>query len=236
MKRIGFLVLCMAVFLASNAQTYYYALTKIVYSNGRTEVQSGNQGQFVNREKGLGQYHCYDCTSNGKNHLNGNLYFVANKGDMEVFKGKSYWGSDSQYKFCDARGLLNVVDRNGTTYVFKRATPPSGRTRSSFLVSGAAQDGWDARDHWVDPSGGQYNTTPSKSGKSSTTRRSSSSSATSSRTCSACHGAGRVRTNVGTGGYGVNNSKRHCNTCGKDYYVTSDHWHKCPSCNGTGRQ
>lgn len=235
MKRIGLLLLCIASLLSTNAQTYYYALTKIVHSNGCTEVQSGNQGQFVRRDKDSGQYRCYDSTSSGKNHLNGDLYFIANKGDMEVFKGKSYWGTDSQYKFCDARGLLNVVDAKGTTYVFKRANAPSGRTRSSFLVSGAAQDGWDARDHWEDPSGRQYDT-PSSNSSGSSTQRSSSPSSSSSRACGACNGAGRVRAHVGTGGYGVNNTKRHCNTCGQDYYVTTDHWHKCPSCNGTGRR
>lgn len=233
MIRLGIIVLCLAAFLTSNAQTYYYALTKIVYANGRTEVQSGNQGQFVHREKNLGQYHCFDSTSTGRNHLNGNLYFIGNKGDMEVFKGKSYWGDESQYKFCDARGLLNVVDASGTTYVFKRTTPPSGRTRSSFLASGASQDGWDVRDNWVDPSGGQDNTPSCHPGSESRTRRPSS---TSSRTCSVCHGNGRVRANVGTGGFGVNNSKRRCGTCGQEYYVTSDHWHTCPSCHGKGRQ
>ena len=54
------------------------------------------------------------------------------------------------------------------------------------------------------------------------------------QTCPSCHGGGRVKI-PGMSGFGVSLKQRKCGVCGEWYNPTSDHWHKCPSCKGTGR-
>lgn len=213
------------VSLAAPAQLYYYQHTKTVYAGGRTVVHDGRSGQFVCRTAADGPSRCFDCTSNGRDHLNGTLFYVGKNGSADVYKGKSYYGENSVYQFDDSRGLLNMKDARGNVYVYRRATAPAGRTTSSLIARWATREGWDPRDNYVDPI--SHDTDPAKpvrnnGGKKTPARRSGS--------CPTCHGAGRVRTHVGTGGYGQNNRKQHCSVCGKDYFVTTDHWHDCPTC------
>lgn len=216
-----------------NAQTYYYQHTKTVYSNGNSVVQNGQSGQFVCRTNAYGQARCYDCTKNGRDHLNGTLFYIGKRGNTEVYKGKSYFGEGTTYQFDDSRGILNIKDANGNVYVYKKATAPSGRTESSLVASWGTREGYDPWDYYVDPIDHSYDSSPSNSSASSNKKRGSSKSIKKHSTaCPTCHGQGRIRAHVGTGTYGVSSKKKHCNVCGKDYYVSEDHWHVCPTCHG----
>lgn len=219
---------------AQSERIDYYQHTKTVRANGSVETQSGNNGQFVKRTKINGNPRCFDATSSGLDHLNGILFYIGNNNSREVYKGSSYWGDETTYQFDDANGYLNVKDRNGNVYVFRRASSPSGRTRSSYIKAGAAQDGYDHVAEWNKlqngnnyGNGSSSSSSGSSSGSRSTTRSGSSSS---SRTCGYCHGGKRVRAHVGTSGYGLSNKKNKCSTCGEWYYVSNDHWHACPYC------
>lgn len=221
--------------VCAEAQTYYYAHTKTVYPNGRVEVQSGDNGQFVRRENIERLRVCYDCTRSGRNHLNGNLQFVGLNNGNEVYKGKCYFGPNTSYQFDDSKGLLNVKDANGTVYVYRRREAPAGRTRSSLLIPGAAKDGYDFAENMPVVTNPYANEASGSSGSSGTTRRERSTYTTSDRSCGYCHGGGRVRAHIGVSGFGVSNEKRKCRVCGEYYFVTCDHWHACPQCKGTGR-
>ena len=232
MKSIFSIILCLTAF-ALQAQTYYYAHTKTVYADGRVVEQNGESGQFVCRTSADGPKRCFDSTSSGRNHLNGNLFYVGNNNGNEVYHGKSYFGENTYYQFNDNRGLLNIKDARGNVYVYKRRNAPAGRTRSSLIISGGAPDGWDARDHWVDT------TLPvdgSSSDDDTSRKQKTTNSRSSSRDCGYCHGGGRVRAHIGTGSYGVKNRYKKCPTCGVRYDVATDHWHECPHCHGTGRK
>lgn len=233
MKIVLTIIFSMVISIA-NAQTYYYALTKVVYPNGKTVSHNGQKGQFVRRTSEYGAKMCFDCTSNGRNHLNGNLYFVTIKNDNEIYKGKSYFGENSTYQFNDSKGLMNAVDAKGYIYVFKRTNAPKGRTRSSFLIAGAAQDGWDPLDFY----GGVPPSYDDNTGNSNSTSGGNSNNnqtgISGSRTCGYCKGGKRVRAHVGVSTFGVNNSKKKCHTCGEWYDPSCDHWHDCPSCKGAG--
>lgn len=228
MKKLLIFFLLLVAVKSSNAQTYYYAHTKTVYSGGRTVSQNGNSGQFVTRTSANGSKRCFDSTSNGRDHLNGTLFYVGNKNGAEVYKGPSYFGENSTYMFNDAKGLLNIKDAKGNVYVYYRKTAPAGRRASSLISSKGSVEGWSPYDNYVDPIQPKI--------EKETIDGKDKHNINSYRKCSACNGNGRVRVHVGTGGYGVNNTKRKCATCGKEYFTTTDHWHNCQQCGGTGRR
>lgn len=232
MRYLYFLVI-LTVTLRIQAQSNrldYYAHVKTVYANGRIVTLSSDKGQFINRTTTDGGARCYDATYNGRDHLNGTLFYVGKNGANEVYKGKSYWGNKSSYQFDDSRGLLNVKDANGNVYVFKRARVPAGKTRSSYLVSGASADGWNAREEWNKLNQGNDNYNQPSGSETSDRQKRTKHSSSSSRTCGYCHGSKRIRAHVGTGSYGVSNKKQKCSTCGVWYDVSTDHWHACPYC------
>lgn len=234
MKYLFSLLLCLTALIAQ-AQIEYYAHTKTVYADGRTVNHNGQSGQFICRTSADGPRRCYDCTSNGRNHLNGTLFYTGDNEGNEVYKGKSYFGENSSYQFNNAKGLLNIRDSRGNIYVYRRSQAPAGRFRSSLISSKGEPDGWDPYEHHNPPAIDTGNNSNSGSNSGSSNRRSGNNRTTSSRDCPACGGKGRVCAHVGSSGFGVNNTKRHCNTCGADYYVTENHWHDCPSCGGSGR-
>lgn len=231
MKFLAYLI-CLLTAIAAQAQTYYYAHTKTVYADGRVEVQNGNSGQFVCRTDAYGVKKCYDSTSNGRDHLNGSLFYVGTNNGNEVYKGKSYFGPNTSYQFNDTKGLLNIKDANGNIYVYHRQQAPAGRTRSSLLIPGASLDGYDIAEH-VDP---YVPDTPTETTPSRDDKRKKVEHQRSDRECGYCKGSGRVRASIGVSGYGVSNRKKLCPTCKEYYYVTEDHWHACPQCKGTGRR
>lgn len=210
----------------------YYQHIKTVRANGSVETLSGNSGQFVKRTKQYTNARCYDATASGLDHLNGSLSYAGKNGSREVYKGSSYWGSGTTYQFDDDKGYLNVKDAKGNVYVFRRTSPPSGRTRSSYIRKGAAADGWDDIAEWNKIQSNTVNDydSGSSNSRSGSKRGTKKSSTNSTRTCSHCHGAKRVRTHVGSSSYGVSNKKRKCTTCGTWYDPAFDHWHACPYC------
>lgn len=232
-KLITLLALFMAVTMCAQSERLdYYQHIKTVRANGSVETLSGNAGQFVKRTRQYAHARCYDATSRGLDHLNGTLSYTGNNGSREVYKGSSYWGAGTIYQFDDEKGYLNVKDANGNVYVFRRTSAPSGRTRSSYLKKGASVDGWDGVSEWNkiqanNPNNYDNGSSGSSSGSKVNSKKAGSNS---SRTCSHCHGTKRIRAHVGTGGYGVSNKKKKCNTCGEWYDPSCDHWHACPYC------
>ncbi len=211
----------------------YYQHIKTVRANGAVETKNGNAGQFINRTTAYANARCFDATSTGLDHLNGTLYFTGYNGSREVYKGTSYWGAGTQYQFDDKNGYLNVKDAKGNVYVFRRATPPAGRTRSSYLKKGANLDGYDAVTEWnnLQNNSGNNNYDTGTTGNSTGGKaKAGKSNSHSSSTCSYCHGSKRVKAHVGTGGYGVSAKKIKCGTCGVLYDPSCDHWHACPYC------
>lgn len=233
MKRIFLsliVILLSSTLFAQSERLDYYQHTKTVKPNGKIETQKGNKGQFVKRTKINGNPRCYDATSSGLDHLNGLLFYIGKNNSREVYKGSSYWGDETTYQFDDVKGYLNVKDRKGNVYVFRRTSSPSGRKRSSYIKPGAAPDGYDHVGEWNKLQGGNQNYESGSSGNNSGNSRVKPGSSSSSRSCSYCKGSKRVRAHVGVSGYGVSNKKNKCSICGEWYYTSNDHWHACPYC------
>lgn len=234
MRKIIIICISLWIALAAQAQSErldYYQHTKTVWANGNVETQSGNNGQFVHRTKINGGPRCYDATRSGLDHLNGMLSYIGTNNGNEVYKGTSYWGNGTIYQFDDERGYLNVKDSNGNVYVFKRTSAPAGRSQSSYLKKGASAEGWDAIAEWnkihnpiTNDDGSNSRSTPEK--KNQTTNSNNN----NTRRCGYCHGNKWVRAHVGVSGFGIDNTKKKCTTCGEWYLTSCDHWHACPYC------
>jgi len=66
-----------------------------------------------------------------------------------------------------------------------------------------------------------------------TTSTSSSSTTQKERVCPRCHGEGSYKKTVNVGTFGIDTSKRKCDTCGEWMMAGSPHTHlTCPECHG----
>ena len=214
------LVLLMAVSQATSAQTLrieYYQWTKTYYKGGKVKTEDGKSGQFITRTKKV----CYDSDQEGCTVNNGSLTLVNQQGNTSKYTGPSYYGTPTSYTFYDDKGILNIQDRDGNVYVYKRTTAPSGRKTSSLIASKRSSGSGGGS------SGSAVYIPPVSTGSSS----SSGSSHTKTRkTCAVCNGTGRV---VKGSMASIGKYKKYCSECGRE--VDSSHYHgMCTGCNGRG--
>ena len=212
--------LCLAflpVLLYGQAKTEYYQWTKTFYKGGKTKTLDGKSGQFVTRSRKI----CYDSDKEGCTVGNGTLTLTERQGSTSIYMGSSYYGEDCVYTFFDDEGLLNIKDKDGNVYVYKKATAPSGRKTSSLIASKQSSGSGGSS------SGGAVYVPPVNPGDSS----SSGSSHTKTRkTCAVCNGTGRV---VKGSMASIGKGKKYCTECRRE--VDSSHYHgMCTACNGRG--
>ena len=197
-------------------QTDYYRWDKTYLKNGTTTKETANNGLFITRKGNV----CYDSNREGNSVENGNLKLSYTNNDYAVYTGPCYYGNDCEYVFYDSEGILNIVQPNGTTYVFVRETPPAGRNTCSLIKKNEVTP--------IIPIENNSNNDVSNKHPKKKTRRVVD--------CSACGGKGSLKQNVATpSGYGVEVRYIYCNECGKS--SSTPHRHiNCKWCNGRGKR
>lgn len=221
MNKVWGLVLCLLLIvpIVADAQflrTEYYKWAKTYYADGTIKEMSEESGQYVTRTRQV----CYDSDNVGCSVNNGTLKLTDNQGSASKYVGSSFYGTPTSYTFYDDKGLLNIQDKDGNVYVYKKATAPSGRKTSSLIASKRNSGSG------VNSGGGVYvppvNTGTSSGGSSTSTK--------TRKTCAVCNGTGRT---VKGSMAGIGKFKKYCGECGRE--VDSSHYHgMCTGCNGRG--
>lgn len=201
----------------------YYQWTKTYSNDGKLlQTLDGKSGQFVTRTRQV----CYDSDKDGCTVGNGSLKLKDQQGDISLYVGPSYYGNPTKYTFYNDKGILNIEDKDGKVYVYKKTTAPSGRKTCSLIR---------AKTNNNNNSGSATGYVPPVDVGSSSGSSSSSSSNTHQKTwhdkaCRQCAGTGKCRTCAGDGIY-INpvdvGGKKRCFICGGTG--------NCRTCNGTGR-
>ena len=221
--------------LVSYAQcTDYYRLTRI-QKNG-TPNRNVSGGQFITFINSI----CFESDSKGDGVGHGYLSFSKEMSNSQfsIYKGSSYWGKATVFKFNSDKSILNVVLDNGDIYVYKRATAPAGQETCSLIRKPSSSSGNSGGTIVVTPSpvyppqnwggydvgsSGTYNGGNSGNGSNGTTTQ------PKQHRCGLCGGSGEVIENNATS---FGNTK-YCSKCGKT--VPDSHYHTiCPSCKGKG--
>lgn len=221
-KLIAFLFVFFG-FASSAQQTEYYKLLRIQKDNKSYKDVTG--GQFLTFFNNV----CFESDSKGDGVGHGYLTYKKSGSNSEfsTYQGSSYWGSSTTFKFNADKSVLNVVLDNGDIYVYKRATPPAGKTTCSLIRKR------DGNTSSSDMGGYNPTYTPQPSQKVTPHPSTNSAARYEKRTypCTLCHGKGTVPDCDGSipnfGG------QKYCSECGKN--VPMCHIHKrCPSCDGKG--
>lgn len=197
---------------AQDLLTEYYVWTKTYYTNGSTKSLDGTLGQFVTRTQKV----CYDSYNTGETIGNGVLKLINRQGNASKYLGSCYYGAESTYTFYDNKGILNIQDVQGNVYVYKKATPPQGKTKSSLIVG--QNHGIYSAPSTNKPSVSQQNGNKKSNSKQPIPKR-----------CSKCSGRGFCTTCSGKGFYRPNISSKNeikCSVCRGSG--------RCSLCNGTG--
>lgn len=211
------ILFCQCVF-AQTLRIEYYKWTKTFHKSGKVETKDGKSGQFITRTRKV----CYDSDREGCTVNNGSLTLVNQQGNTSKYTGPSYYGAPTSYTFYDDKGILNIQDRDGNVYVYKKVTAPSGRKTSSLIAS--------KRNSGSEGSSGGVYVSPVNTGSNtgSSVSEGQHTKTKHARSCRNCNG-GVCRTCGGRGTYlpyvGAKNYTR-CAGC--------DGTGKCRVCNGTG--
>lgn len=233
MKTLCCIVFILLVsFTMSRAQTYYYALTKQSVGGKVSTHVSG--GQFVTFVDDF----CFESDRNGKAVGHGSLKRVKASSGFKSFVGKSYWGTESTFKFKDDLSAYNVILANGDVYVYKRATAPSSQLTCSLINRNEQkyeERGSGAYSPYVIGGSGYGNNMGGSNNSSTSTSGSSGKKLVKVwHDCSLCNGKGRVPYESNPIQFGLNNDyKVYCSECGREFWKSTGHTHvTCRQCNG----
>lgn len=214
------LLACCLIFfsvLCGNAQesTYYYKQIRVVKDGNDIATPSG--GQFISFFSSV----CYESDNKGISVGHGILE-KKSSGQYVEYRGQSYWGTNTLFKFNSSLDRLNVVTQDGIIYVYTRATAPTNVTTCSLIK-------------------GKSSSSSSSTTKSSGTSQNKSTHSTYTPEygfrdvwvqCAQCHGSGKCWSCHGNGwcvstrSDGSYNSTYQCNIC----HGTGN----CTTCYGTG--
>lgn len=220
--------------------TYYFKLTKTIKDDVSDTNVSG--GMFLSFSKTM----CYESDSDGYAIDGRRLKLDEDNGTTKSYTGSSYFGQ-ALFIFKSDLSVLNVYDKSGEIFVFKKTTPPV--KSGTFAATG---DYKSKRERIAREAAAAGNTGTSNSGVvvnpvyitidgSSSSSSSGSSSTTTTtppkqvRTCHWCNGTGKVLhenfTQVGLERRWVT-----CTECGLRYDANGrTHYHStCSHCHGMG--
>lgn len=215
--------------IAVAQQTYYYKQVNVV--KGNTVISKGSGGQFISFFNDI----CYDSNNRGVSVNNGTLDKKSKTTNAVLYRGSSYWGNVT-YQFSADLSRLSVIKQDGTTYIYQRATAPSGVTTCSLIKSKSSggSPGVSAQH----PTNYGEGNTNAISGKQGTTQRSTTNQNQKSRhKCYHCNGTGEkvIDPSRNVPKFGLDdNSKEYCSKCGQ-YFKKGTHAHiSCGHCGGKG--
>lgn len=228
---------------STNAQTYYYKLTKsIIKGVQNTNVSGGQFVTFYGKQ-------CYESDKFGHSVGNGILTYDAGySGTNSVYWGACYYSTNAFFKFNSDKSLLNIETNAGKIYVYKRTAPPSGVTTCSLIANRKPQmpsrGGVEVSNIQTNPISIGVN--PSNNNNMRTIGGGGNSSGGSSvytrqqRTqptrheCPLCNGKGTIIKHISVPTYG-NDYQKYCNICGRSWFASSGHTHTtCTQCGGKG--
>ena len=108
--------------------TYYYKMVGKIHNGVRISNVAG--GQFITFAGNNSI--CFESNNKGNSVGNGQLVYN-NKYGYNDYYGKSYWGSNTTFRFNDNLSRLNVILENGDVYIFDKTTPPVGVETSTLI-------------------------------------------------------------------------------------------------------
>ena len=218
----------------SFSQTYYYKLMKKSVNDVVFTDVSG--GQFITFMADI----CYESDKRGLNVGHGILSRGAVSNQFITYKGDSYWGANTTFKFKADLSKLNVITAGGDIWVYTRVTPLASVTTCSLIRKGGQKRQTETDYPVVSPSNNNSMTIINNN-----TYNNASSSSTNSygnkkvrkniyyETCSSCHGTGYQQGYTSTPYYGGVRVKEYCPICKRRVYP---HTHNsCSRCHGTGQ-
>ncbi len=210
--RILLLFIMIAVGFVSHAENLcYYRLVSIT-QNGTTKTDNISGGQFV---KFIGDI-CYECDNSGVGVGHGTLKKTSSDSQQTTYKGGSYLGYPSFFRFNSDKSELKMTNSDGSVvYTFRKATAPTSQATSSLIRDPNAPAVGNGN------GGGVYvPATPATTTTPSSTR--------SQHKCTVCNGTGQViRLHPSSG------QKKWCGQCNQQ--VPTGHRHEmCSYCYGKG--
>ena len=231
MRLLSFVSVLVVSIITTYAQdTYYYKQIR-VEKNGTT-ISQGTGGQFISFYKDI----CYDSNNKGVSVNNGQMERTSEGGDKyKLYKGTSYWGRVIYY-FSTSLEKLVVEKSDGTTYLYQRATPPSGVTTCSLIKSKSSGNSYSG-------TAGGYIDTPTYNGGWNNTQSGSTYEGTTStprqktkvrNKCPYCTN-GEVIQEESRPTFGLDGPPVYCSKCNKYFSFGTVHkHHECRHCKGKG--
>lgn len=224
----SFALLLISIMEVRAQNTYYYKQVRV--EKGGSIIEQGVGGQFISFYKDI----CYDSDNKGVSVNNGQMERTAqSEGSYLMYKGNSYWGKVTYY-FSSSLDKLVVSKNDGTTYLYQRATAPSGVTTCSLIKSkssGGSSLGSMPSTYYNPPTnyGGGTSTSAYPSGGNSTYKERKI-----RKPCPLCKGSGEmiIDPNPPRFGTAIDNCQTYCSKCGR-YFRNGSHAHvSCSQCYG----
>ncbi len=224
----GFALLLISIIEVRAQNTYYYKQVRV--EKGGSTIAQGKGGQFISFYKDI----CYDSDNKGVSVNNGQMERTTqSEGGYLMYKGSSYWGKVNYY-FSSSLDKLVVSKSDGTTYLYQRATAPSGVTTCSLIKSkssGGSSSGYMPSTYYNPPTnyGGGASTSTYPSGSNSTYKEQKT-----RKPCPRCNGSGEeiIDPNPPRFGTAYDNGQTYCSKCGR-YFRNGSHAHvSCKQCYG----
>lgn len=233
-KTTLFCILFSLVFTETQAQTYYYKLTKKI--EGESVYTNTAGGQFITFDNTV----CFESDKYGYKVNESILHFDKERSKLyKIYIGVAYFGMHSKFKFTSDYRLLNIETEDGRIYVYKRCQAPASVTTCSLIRKRGNSSGNSGSYSPSFPNngyGGGY--APNKNGSSSSSRiqnTTPSRKQPTKHTCSLCNGQRRIVKNTYPSLYGQSDYQVKCNECGGYFMRSTGHTHiTCPQCHGKG--
>lgn len=229
----SFALLLISIIEVRAQNTYYYKQVRV--EKGGSIIEQGVGGQFISFYKDI----CYDSDNKGVSVNNGQMERTAqSEGSYLMYKGSSYWGKVTYY-FSSSLDKLVVSKSDGTTYLYQRATAPSGvttcsliKSQSSGSSSGGASGGWSGVYTPSVPNGGWG--TPQPTSKQEEAKLKPRQKTKVRNECPYCTN-GEVIQEESRPTFGLDGPPVYCSKCNKYFsYGTVHKHHECIHCKGKG--
>lgn len=223
-----FLSCCIIIlfFISGNAQesTYYYKQIRIVKDGQDISTPTG--GQFISFYSSV----CFESDIKGVTVGHG-LLEKKSSGQYVEYKGRSYWGPNTIFKFNSTLERLNVITTDGVIYVYTRSIPPSNVFTCTLIKKKNNSNSNFESDVpiYTPPNQNNINDLPDKDTKLKVKE------IRYKEKCHNCGGKGNTIYNTYPPTYGLSSTKVWCSECRKYYTSDIGHSHRlCGYCHGTG--
>lgn len=159
------------------------------------------------------------------------------KDEFIRYKGRSYWG-EVTFKFNKELNRLNVINSDGTIYVYTRATPPKNQKTCSLIqkkhsnnLSSAQPFSYSTNNIGYDNSFNNLDINKCTNLEINTSRQKTK----VRKKCAHCSGKGESIQHEYVSTFGLDGPPVYCNICNQSWsYGTVHAHHRCNRCKGIG--